>query len=848
MAEERWKILIKGIIQGVGFRPFIYKKAVEYSLKGYVKNYGEALVIEVEGQADIVRAFLETIRTEAPPLSIIASIDTKILAWKGYRNFEIRKSSKIKSGSETNVYISPDIAVCEDCRKELFDSNDRRYLYPFINCTNCGPRFSIITGIPYDRINTTMHKFAMCDDCAAEYSDPSDRRYHAQPVACSKCGPCIELLDGAGKRLKVAGIRLDGDGKRLGAADIRPEAAGAAVLQAASLIFRGKIIAIKGIGGYHLTCNAFDAAAVRRLRQRKTREEKPFAVMVADLMSAMELCHINESEKLPLESEKRPIVLLRRKSGINLPDEIAPGNPYLGIMLPYAPLHYQLFEEMKKFKGRLKENKGGYIQDGETHPAMESSASALVMTSGNRSNEPIYYLDDEAVRGLRGIADYFLVNDRDIYIRTDDSVTRIFRDKEYIIRRSRGYVPLPVRCDIVSRVSGIGNEILPKLKIPAVLACGGELKNTFCMNKGEDFYLSHHIGDLENYETFGSFKESISHFSRILDIQYSAIAYDLHPGYLSSEFAANANAGVKIAVQHHHAHIASCMAENRLSESVIGVAFDGTGFGEDGQIWGGEIFTGSYGSFKRAGHLKYMGMPGGEAAVREPWRMALSYLYSLTGIKLKKYNIKTNENDVNEVKIEAALQLLGKGINTPQTSSMGRLFDAVSCLLGIRNSISYEGQAAIELERAAVTGRLESGAGYSFKINDTGDKFIICMDETICSIINDMEKGLDRAVIALKFHETIAEVIVHSCKIARDKSGLLKVVLSGGVFQNMLLLGKSVQKLEDSGFEVFTHCRVPANDGGISLGQAVIAIYKILGGKCIAEKREFGLQGPANAL
>jgi len=613
-----------------------------------------------------------------------------------------------------------------------------------------------------------MDKFEMCPGCRTEYYDPSDRRYFAQPISCFECGPELSLLDNKGQRIDVKDI-MD---------------------YASRLILEGRIIAVKGIGGYHLACNAMDEHAVKSLRKRKIRDDKPFAIMVRDFDTASKYCIIDYAERKVLESEKKPIVLLKRRDGIKLPEGIAYNNPNLGVMLPYTPLHLLLFKRPE--------------------------LNALVMTSGNRSSEPIYFKDEDALENLKDIADYFLVNNREIYIRTDDSVTRVFMGKEYIIRRSRGYTPLPVT------FRGKG------LNFPSVLACGGELKNTFCLNRGEEFYLSHHIGDLENFETLASFEEGIEHFGKILDIDYNALAYDLHPEYISTKYALSVENVEKFPVQHPHAHIASCMAENNLDGDVIGVAFDGTGYGEDGNIWGGEFFTGGYRGFKRAAHLEYVRMPGGEMAVKEPWRMAVSYLYKTLdriydkidgeyGINLGGINIL---GDIGSREISTAAAIIEKGFNSPLTSSMGRLFDAVSSLIGVRSKISYEGQAAIELEYAASDGDFGS---YGFSIISEYGISSVKSSDIVKGILEDMLNKVSVGIIAARFHETIASVVLKCCLIIRGNTGLNRVALSGGVFQNITLLEKCIVKLKKNEFEVFIHGDVPANDGGIALGQAVMA-------------------------
>lgn len=764
MMPERIRFKVTGIVQGVGFRPFIYSLARSLFLNGSVSNTGDGVVIEAEGTHEVLEVFLSRIRKDAPPLSYIKDISIENLEFKGYEDFKIETSI---SGNIKNTFISPDVSICGDCKRELFDVNDFRHLYPFINCTNCGPRFTIITDVPYDRPNTTMSGFVMCETCKAQYSDPHDRRYHAQPVSCSICGPKLLLLDRDGNTVtddNAAGL-------------------------AGSLLAEGYILAIKGLGGYHLACDASNPKVVYELRKRKHRDEKPFALMTANVETAIRHCLVNDNEKKLLESVKKPIVLLEKRPECSLPDDIAPGNRYLGIMLPYTPVHLLLFG---------------------------SCPDTLVMTSGNISSEPICYKDDNALTELHGIADYFLINNREIHIRTDDSVTRSFMGREYIIRRARGYVPMPVVTD---------TAILP-VNSCSVLACGGELKNTFCLNKSNEFYLSHHIGDLENLETLQSFEEGILHFKRLFDIEPEIIAYDLHPGYISTKYALSNAVGKKIGVQHHHAHIASCMAENGLSGNVIGVAFDGTGYGEDGNIWGSEFFTGTYGSYERAGHLEYVKMPGGDAAVREPWRMAVSYLYNCRsglpgGIDGSIGN--TILRSIEPYKMDTVIKMLENGFNCPATSSMGRLFDAVSALAGVRSTCSFEGQAAIELEYAACKG---DNGEYGFIVEKLFGIYKISVTEMILGIINDAGKGISKGIISSKFHKTLVAMVNDICCRLRSDTGYDRVVLSGGVFQNILLLSGCIKKLGSSGFHVFIHSRVPANDGGISLGQTVIAMAK----------------------
>lgn len=756
---NRYRIEITGIVQGIGFRPFVYNLAVDLNLKGWVNNTGSKVIIEVEGKKSALDAFVTRLQAEAPPLSVIKTLEVRLVEPVGCECFQIMESVV---GEKSSIYISPDVATCAQCTEELFDEKNRRFLYPFINCTNCGPRFTIVRDVPYDRERTTMDVFPLCGECAEEYAEPSDRRYHAQPVSCYRCGPVMQLFDQDGKELRVEN----------------------AVDHTLQLLAEGKIVAIKGLGGYHLACDARNAVAVMELRRRKLRDDKPFAVMARNTEIAEKYCFVGPEEKCLLESEKRPIVLLKKKREISLPEDIAPRNAYLGVMLPYTPVHLLLLKP------------GGPLE-------------LLVMTSGNRSSEPICYKDDEAIQNLCGIADYFLAHNREIHTRVDDSVVRIFRGREYMLRRSRGYVPDPVTCSLP--------EALDDRHVPVVLATGGELKNTFCLNKGKEFYISHHIGDLENFETLQSFEEGIGHFQRLFAIKPEVVAYDPHPGYLSAQYVHSLTLKRKIAIQHHHAHIASCMADNGLDGEVIGVALDGTGYGEDGNIWGGEFFSGGYHGFTRQGHLAYVKMPGGEAAIKEPWRMAVAYLHHTFGGQEKVGICFTS---IDREKQASVLEMLEKNIHSPLTSSMGRLFDAVSALLGIRYRIHYEGQAAVELEYASDGIPQE---GYRFHLRDNGEIFTVDTADMIRGIVRDIGSGEAVSRISSAFHSTVANMVVEGCSRIREKTGLDRVVLSGGVFQNMILLEWSVQKLESTGFKVYTHHRVPSNDGGVALGQAVMA-------------------------
>lgn len=810
MELERYRIEINGIVQGVGFRPFIYKLAKNLDLKGEVRNTSSGVLIDAEGASGSIMSFIDRLSKEAPSLSRIEAVKSVKLDIAGYNDFIIAESSPKKL---PNTLISPDISTCADCRRELFEPSDRRYLYPFINCTNCGPRYTIISDIPYDRPNTTMGSFKMCEECNAQYRDPCDRRYHAQPVCCEDCGPGMMLLDGNGNAIETynSGSVLSRD----------------IIRKAATLLADGRILAVKSLGGYHLVCDAANGSAVVELRKRKRRDEKPFALMARDIETVRKYCESNEASEKLLQSPSAPIVLLKRKPLASLPLQLAPGNAELGIMLPYTPVHLLLFFE--------------------ACGKPSSCPELLVMTSGNISDEPICYEDAEAVARLSGIADYFLTNDRPIRTRTDDSVVRVFQNDIYFIRRSRGYAPSPVitrSADLARGQVSIPAKEQPggiARQQPSILALGAELKNTFCLTKGSSFFMSQHIGDLENLETLQSFEEGIEHYKKLFGISPAAVAYDMHPAYLTTEYVKSLPEDlIRIPVQHHHAHVASCMAENDLSGDVIGVSFDGTGYGEDGAVWGGEFFTGTYKSFRRAAHLEYFGLPGSAAAVREPWRPAAACLnlggFELTDDKLMgvlkdRYTNINGARDGNgstggftPEKMELAARMLEKGFNSPQTSSMGRLFDAVAALIGICHINRYEGQAAILLENAASG---YSGEAYGFELLDRDGVHVIMLRKLVSEIMRDVMSGIPAGIISARFHETAARLVEQVCLRLRADTGLNRVVLSGGVFQNVRLLSTCLTKLADKGFEVSIHRRVPVNDGGISLGQASIAMVRL---------------------
>ena len=771
---------ITGVVQGVGFRPFVYNLAVRLGLSGWVLNSSSGVEIEAVGPPAVLDDFIARLQSEAPPLSRIEQVTVTDLPVSNIQYpvsspFIIRHSEARPGDFQP---ISPDISVCDDCLRELFDPGDRRYRYPFINCTNCGPRFTIIQDIPYDRPKTTMAPFKMCANCQAEYDDPTNRRFHAQPNGCPVCGPRAWFQVGGSVN------------QRIGESAIRATR---------KMLVEGGVVAVKGLGGFHLACDATNDDAVALLRERKGRVDKPFALMAFDLGAVGRFCHASEDERTSLAARERPILLLRERTEGPISPLAAPGNRYLGVMLPYTPLHHLLLEPANDFP------------------------IALVMTSGNISEEPIATDNDEALERLAGLADGFLLHDRDIHARCDDSVTRLFAGVELPVRRSRGYAPYPVR--------------LP-FPVRQVLAVGGELKNTFCLTRDRYAFLSQHIGDMENYETLRSFEQMVEQLERTFRIQPEIIACDMHPGYLTTKYArGKRQEGGGLAsrllhpIQHHHAHIASCMAENGLTgeHPVIGVAFDGTGYGTDGAIWGGEFLIADYVSFRRAAHLKYVPLPGGDAAIRRPCRIALAYLWA-AGISW--------EEDLPPVAATTPVgrgvlaQQLERGFNTVPTSSAGRLFDAVSALAGVRQEINYEAQAAIELENLALP---DETAAYPFDLASYALRithYVLRIDPApcICAVVADVRAGIGPGVIAAKFHNGLARMVRDVCLRLREENGLNEVILSGGVFQNVTLLEKTVPLLQEAGFTVHTHHLVPPNDGGISLGQALVASASSGGG------------------
>ncbi len=767
-------IHITGIVQGVGFRPFVYNLATGLGLTGWVRNTSAGVDIALEGETPVLDEFVQRLRAEAPPLAHLDEVEVSPRDPSGYQTFEIEHSESLPDAFQP---ISPDVSICPDCLRELFDPADRRHRYPFINCTNCGPRFTIIKDIPYDRPKTTMAVFPMCADCQAEYNDPADRRFHAQPVACPECGPRVWLEMTLHENTQA----------RIGRYTLGDEA----ILSAQRLLREGKILAVKGLGGFHLACDALNPQAVAQLRERKLRVDKPFALMFPNLSQIEQHCHVSPDERALLESAARPIVLLRRRTGSSVAPQVAPGQEHLGVMLPYTPLHYLLFADTP-----------------HPHP--------LVMTSANLSEEPICTDNVEARERLSGLADAFLMHDRDIHIRTDDSVMRVLPDLgPYPVRRSRGYAPFPVR--------------LPWQSAP-ILAAGAHLKNTFCLTNRNYAFLSHHIGDLENYETLQSFEQGITHFEGLFRVKPEAIACDLHPDYLATRYAlerAERDNLPIIKVQHHHAHIAALMAEHRLdgSEPVIGVSFDGTGYGDDGAIWGGEFLLADYAGYRRMAHLGYFPLPGGDAATRRPSRTALGLLHAL-GLDWDDA-LPTHADLCYEDRTAIRIQLERK-LNSPLTSSMGRLFDAAAALAGVRQKVNYEAQAAIEFE--ALSDPDETGI-YPF---DFAEGPVLSKVEgqvnpsaAIEALIADVLTGQPVPHISARFHNGLAEMVRDVCASIRVETGASRVALSGGVWQNVTLLLKTIPLLQKAGFQVYIHHKVPANDGGLALGQAVIAAFKL---------------------
>jgi hydrogenase maturation protein HypF len=752
------------VVQGVGFRPFIHNLALALGLKGFVLNSSRGVLIHAES-SDPRRLdlFQERISRDLPPLARIEEMEASPTAPEGCEEFSIRQSLE-EPGQY--VLISPDIATCPACLAELRDPSDRRFGYPFVNCTNCGPRYTIIQDIPYDRPKTTMAVFPMCEPCRREYEDPRDRRFHAQPAACPACGPSLGFVLSVSASPGFTHLGKDGD----------------PLSRAREMLRRGGVVAVRGLGGFHIACDATNHAAVARLREAKRRSNKPFAVMCRDLETVRGYAKPSQAEERILQGIRRPICLIPMREGTTgLSPLVAPDNRYLGVMLPYTPLHELLFRDGLKI---------------------------LVMTSGNWMEEPIIARNEEAVERLAPLVDGFLLHDREIFMRVDDSVVRAFGGKERVMRRARGFVPTPI---------DLGGPV------PEILACGGELKHTFCLTKDRFAILSQHIGDLENVESMAFFEKTLENLRRLYRVDPGIIAHDLHPRYLSSQWAEEQVGAERMAVQHHHAHVVSCMAEHHLTGRVIGVAFDGTGYGQDGAVWGGEILVADRAGFRRAAHLRYVPLPGGEAAVREPWRMALAHLTAALGDDL---DLEPWAEQVGEIQLRNVTRLVGTGLHSPPTSSMGRLFDAVSSMLGIRHRISFEGEAAMDLEMRSDP---EAEGLYPYALE--GEEPMI-MDPTpmVAALWNDHRAGIPAATLGGRFHRSIAAMVGEVCDSLRRLEGLDRVCLSGGVFQNVLLLRLTQEELEKNGLAVYIHCQVPPNDGGISLGQAAVAGARATGG------------------
>jgi hydrogenase maturation protein HypF len=798
------RIEVTGIVQGVGFRPFVHNRAKAHRLSGYVINNPNGVVMEAEGHPDDIEAFVTDLREHPPALSRIHDIKREVIEsekeGRSYRSFSIRTSEY--QGRPVTL-ISPDVCVCEDCLRELFDHEDRRYLYPFINCTNCGPRFTIIQKLPYDRPFTTMRSFEMCPSCRREYEEATDRRFHAQPNACPVCGPQLELLDERGEPLP-----------------------GDPLLGSVRLLREGKILAVKGLGGFHLAVDATNEEAIKRLRRRKKREEKPLALMVGTLEAARNIVELSNTEEEILTSRERPILLGYRRSGApesyGVAASVAPDNPYLGVMLPYTPLHYLLF---------FHPDCGGDYQGGR------SIFSALVMTSGNVSEEPICKDTGEVLRNLSGIADGFLVHNRDIHLRCDDSIVNVVGGTPEFVRRSRGFAPAP---------------LFLHAPTPQILAFGAQLKNALCLTDGNRAFMSQYVGDLENVPTMQFFQEAVSHFTEIFDLEPTIFAYDLHPEYMSTRYLMDFASKLKegsfgaVGVQHHHAHIVSVLAEHGFTGPVIGFSFDGTGYGLDGAIWGGEVLICNAATFRRFAHLDYLPLPGASAAIKEPWRMAFSYLRAAFGEDWRSLPLECLRK-VSPSELELLDQASRSGLSSPQTSSLGRLFDAVGSLLDIKHYSSFEGQAAMMVEMFAtgekghlrlpyeileapseeldpypvcwgnmreVTSRLEV---------DPKRRFVLNYRPLVRSLVEEIEKGKSKSELAAAFHDTLIDSFLEIAERAREITAVNDVALSGGCWQNRILKERFRALLKDNGFKVITNQHVPTNDGGIALGQAFVA-------------------------
>ena len=755
--RRRVRVRVEGTVQGVGFRPFVHRLARELGLAGWVCNDERGVLLEAEGPAVAIDELVTRLGADAPPLAAVERVAVEDVDATGVPGFAIVESERHGAPAAA---VSPDTATCDDCLRELFDPADRRHRYPFINCTNCGPRFTIVRGVPYDRPLTTMAGFRMCASCQAEYDDPDDRRFHAQPNACPACGPRLRLLDGSGAVLP--GDPLAGTVAALGA---------------------GAVVAVKGIGGYHLACAAADEDAVAALRARKHREDKPFALMAPDLEAAARIVVLRPADAALLAARERPIVLAPRRPDAPVAAAVAPRSSDLGVMLPYSPLHHLL---------------------------LAGAGTPLVMTSANRSDEPIAYRDDDALERLHGIADLFLAHDRPIETRTDDSVARTAGERTVLVRRSRGYVPASLPLPVPAR--------------RPVLACGAELKSTFCLARGARAWVGHHIGDLRNYETLRSYEEGIAHFERLFAVAPEVVAHDLHPDYLSTRYAVERPGVDLVPVQHHHAHLAAVLAEHGETGRAVGAIYDGAGLGPDGGVWGGELLVGDLRDYERAGHLRAARLPGGDRAVAEPWRMAAAWLVEAGGHDAAPVACaaaplpRVLTGEVDPAAWRAVVSMAATGFSAPVTTSAGRLFDAIAALCGIRTRIRYEGQAAVELE--ASCDLAERGA---YEIACYGDPLVLDPRAAVRAVARDIDAGVPAGVVAARFHNGLADATARACVVAAERHGVDRAVLSGGVFLNRVLLDRTAALLEQAGLRVLVPERLPPGDGGISYGQAAVA-------------------------
>jgi len=758
----RRRIRVRGIVQGVGFRPAVYRLALERALGGWVRNDAEGVLIELEGPPQAVESFVSALQADPPPLARITALESETVPAEGETAFRITPSA----GGERTALVSPDMATCDDCRRELADPADRRYRYPFINCTNCGPRYSIILDIPYDRPATTMRGFTMCPACQAEYDDPADRRFHAQPNACPRCGPHLALHDAQG----------------------RPVAADDPLRAVREALLAGRIVAVKGLTGFHLAADARNDSAVALLRRRKGRDEKPLAMMASSVEAVARRARLSQIERALLESRERPIVLAPKRPDHDLSPRVAPRSPYFGFMLPYAPVHYLLFQD---------------------------DFPPMILTSGNLSEEPICRENDEALERLGAIADLYLLHDRPIQTVCDDSVVMVQRGRPLMLRRGRGYAPRPLR--------------LPIEAPEPILAVGPELKNAVCLVRGAEAFVSQHIGDLKNAFAARYFEATIEKLERLLEVSPAAVAHDLHPAYLSTRYARRRgdSDGLRlIGVQHHHAHVASVMAENGLEGEVIGLAMDGTGYGTDGTVWGGEVLRASAADFERLGHLACVALPGGDAAVEHPVRTAWAFLLSAYGVEEARRHRVGHLADAREADLDLWADMVAKGVSAPRASGLGRLFDAASVLAGVCAENTYEGQAAIELE-AAAGDRPDDAPPYALAISEGDGPWILETAPLVRDVVADVEAGCDSAAVSARFHATVSAMLRAAARRAREETHLARVALSGGCFANNRLVRGLARALEADGFQVYVHRDVPPGDGGVALGQAYVATARM---------------------